>query len=247
VSDAPRPVLEIRELHVVRRSPEVIFSLSMPIIRVAPGGKVALVGPSGSGKSTLLDFMALILAPASLTRFRIAWPGEPAIELAEPILHRSVATLSAVRRLAIGYVPQTGGLLPYLTVEGNVALAARLARIEEPGRVDRLLTHLGLERHRASKPAALSVGERQRVAIARALVHRPIVVLADEPTSALDPVTADLVMAMLVGEAERRHVAIVLATHDQHRAERFGFDVASQRFAAPVEDQEVHSVFEYAA
>jgi len=238
------PALDIESLQILRRTADVVFHLSVPGLQVAPAGRLALVGPSGCGKSTLLDFLALILTPARVDRLVFGGMEGEAIDLTEPVLRRRIDLLAAIRRTRLGYVPQTGGLLPFLTVERNITLAADLAARPARGRADQLIADLGLERHRKSKPASLSVGERQRVAIARALVHGPAILLADEPTSALDPQTADTVMGILVEETARRNVAVVLATHDPSRAYRFGFRLARQHFEPTSDSRVVHSVFE---
>ena len=235
--------LTVEGLAVVRQSQDVIFSLSAPAFRLRNGSRVALVGPSGCGKSTLLDCLALLLQPKRVDRFVLERPGVGIADIAPHLRRWQDDTLADIRRLALGYVPQTGGLLPFLSVERNVALSCTLAGIPPDGRVARILRDVGLERHRHKKPGALSVGERQRVAIARALVHEPLIVIADEPTSALDPQTADRILSLLVHEAERRNVALLVATHDVERIRRFDFAFADHRFQAGASPRHIESVF----
>jgi putative ABC transport system ATP-binding protein len=141
------------------------------------------MGESGVGKSTLLNLLAGLDRP---TRAACWLEG---VDLSA--LDDDARTL--LRRRAVGFVFQAFHVLPYLTVEQNVALPLELlgvagARAHSAPR--RCWTRSG------SKPAArrfareLSGGEVQRVAIARALVHRPRLVLADEPTGNLDPRSA---------------------------------------------------------
>jgi putative ABC transport system ATP-binding protein len=235
--------LSIEGLSIVRRSEDIAFSLNVPQFRLPRGARVALVGPSGSGKSTLLDFLALLLKPQNIDSFKLAVPGRSATDISPLLRHWRGDALADIRRYAVGYVPQTGGLLSFLSVERNVALAAQLAGGVERERAERIIRDVGLERHRRKPPAALSVGERQRVAIARALVHEPLIVIADEPTSALDPQTADRVLSLLVREADRRNATLIVATHDVERIGRFDFSFAQHRLEAGHDSRHVISTF----
>jgi putative ABC transport system ATP-binding protein len=193
-----------------RQSGAYRFELAVPELAIRRGERVALVGASGSGKSTLLDLLALALAPDEAEGFDFA-PGDEAIDLAA-LWHRRARELDALRGRHVGYVLQTGGLLPFLSVRQNIALPGRLQG--ESAEVEALAERLGLADQLAKKPAALSVGQRQRVAIARALAHRPAVVLADEPTAAVDPTQAEEVMDLLVEHTARSGATLVVASHD---------------------------------
>jgi putative ABC transport system ATP-binding protein len=122
----------------------------------------------------------------------------------------------------VGYVLQTGGLVPFLSVAENVALPYWRDGASAPSEVASILSDLGIGHLATRMPRRVSVGERQRVAIARALVNRPPIVLADEPTSALDHDTAETVMALLSRVARERDAALVVVTHDPGIARRHG-------------------------
>ena len=105
-------------------------------------------------------------------------------------VHWTTTRRTLLRRRAVGFVFQAFHVLPYLTVEQNMALPSELARAPEKERAQRtadMLEAVGLGNCAAAYPRELSGGEVQRIAIARALVHRPRLVLADEPTGNLDP------------------------------------------------------------
>jgi putative ABC transport system ATP-binding protein len=193
------------------------FLLEIRTLVLAPGEALALVGPSGSGKSTALDLAALALAPDRAGRLAVA--GADAAPLWRAGDREALARLRAG---AIGYVTQTGALLPFITVGRNIALTQELAGRRDPGRIASLAERLGIAGELDKPPAALSVGQRQRAAIARALAHRPALVLADEPTAALHPEMADTVLALLVEHCAEQGAALLLATHDAARAERHG-------------------------
>ena len=219
------PLLDISALHVTRRAGQYAFRLEVPGFSLAPGGCVALLGKSGSGKSTMLDLLALALPPDGAARFTFRPHGE-AIDLAAA--WRGTATIQdRTRAQHIGYVLQTGGLLPFLSVRRNIALPAEIAGRPAPQRVEELARRLGVSHHLDRMPHALSVGERQRVAIARALVHQPPLVLADEPTSALDPALAVEVLDLLLAETRAEGAALIIATHDHDAAERLRLPVVA--------------------
>ncbi len=140
-----------------------------------------------------------------------------------------------LRRQHIGYVLQTGGLVPFLTVYGNLKAPRRLAGLADSGHGVVLAERLGIAAHMDKYPGELSVGERQRAAIARALVHEPAVVIADEPTAALDPENSDRVMALFVELAEECGTTLLVASHDRERVAEFGFRTVAHDFdpAAP--------------
>ena len=167
-------------------------TLDVPEFEVARGESVFLRGASGSGKSTLLSLMSGILAASSGSVKVLD------VELAE----LSVRKRDRFRAEHIGIVFQQFNLIPFLTVGGNLRLAARFARqanqeTEEQARslVQALQLHPDLLEQRADR---LSVGQQQRVAIARAFINKPDLILADEPTSALDADARDHFVRLLL-------------------------------------------------
>jgi len=123
---------------------------------------------------------------------------------------------------AFTYVFQDFALLPWRTVEANVALALehRLGKAERRERVAAALALTGLADFAAAYPKQLSGGMRQRVGIARALVVRPAVLLLDEPLSALDAQTRELLMEDLLRIWARERSTRVYVTHNLEEAAR---------------------------
>jgi nitrate/nitrite transport system ATP-binding protein len=169
-------------------------------LAVEQGEFVAILGPSGAGKTTLLSLIAgLLTADTGSIRLN-------GRELTRPGPER-------------GVVFQNYSLLPWLTVEQNVALA-----------VDQVFAHWPSERRRAhtlhyvrlvnlsaardKRPAQLSGGMRQRVAVARALAMEPDVLLLDEPLSALDALTRATLQDEIERIWERERKTVVLVTND---------------------------------
>ncbi|WP_109467343.1 ABC transporter ATP-binding protein [Albibacillus kandeliae] len=197
------------------------FRLEVEALRLEPGQMLALTGSSGSGKTLLLELLGLLRAPGQGTRFR--WLGETGeVDLAA-LWSRGPrnAELSRLRGRLFGFVPQTGGLMPFLSVAENIALPQRVNGAPDPGRVEHLMERLGLSDIARLRPDALSIGQRQRTAIARALSHRPPFVIADEPTAALDPETSDRVLDLLLDAARAEGSGVILSSHDIDRIERF--------------------------
>ena len=200
------------------------FTLVVEQFVLSAGDRVAIVGPSGSGKSTLLALMALALRPDDAATLTI--DGVDAFALWRA---GRLDALASVRARTLGFVPQTGALLPYLTLRDNIALAQRVRGRPDPARVSALGARLGIADAMDRRPAAVSVGQRQRAAVARALAHRPALVFADEPTASVHPAQADEVLALLTEAASEEGAALVMTTHDPSRAESAGYAIAPCR------------------
>jgi putative ABC transport system ATP-binding protein len=181
-------------------------------LELRQGEYLAVMGESGVGKSTLLNLLAGLDTPDS---GRVLLEGADLKSLDDD-------GITLLRRRAVGFVFQAFHLLPYLTVEQNVALPLDLLGVAEPERGQRTLEMLeavgmaGLARRFARE---LSGGEVQRVAIARALVHRPRLLLADEPTGNLDPRSAAQTLQLLRTQVKNHAGAGLLITHSRTAAE----------------------------
>lgn len=175
---------------------------------VIPSGKLVVIrGRSGSGKTTLLNLIAGLDDPSG---GRVAVGGRLLSKL-------SSSQIVDLRRKHIGFIFQTFGLLPFLSVEENVEVPMRLARApskERKQRVAEVLSLVGLSERSQHRTYELSGGEQQRVAIARALINRPYLILADEPTGQLDTATGAGIIRLLGEIVEQTGVTIVIASHD---------------------------------
>jgi len=163
-------------------------------LQVRPGELVALVGPSGCGKSTLLRIAAGLEHPTTGT-----------------------ATCAG----SVGFVFQDATLLPWRTVERNVALGAELvgvSRSERDARVAEAIDLVGLCGFEGHRPAALSGGMKMRVSLARALVLRPAIFLFDEPFGALDEITRERLNEELIRLFGLRPFAGLFVTHNIYEA-----------------------------
>ncbi|MBA1431620.1 ABC transporter ATP-binding protein [Pseudomonas orientalis] len=213
-------MLSLNAVHKSRGVGSQRYSLVIPALHLRASEQLAIVGPSGCGKSTLLDMLALVLAPDRIGQFELnridiggLWRADRQTDLAQ------------LRSRHLGYVLQTGGLLEFLDVRGNIALSRQLLGLKDDGSVTRLAGQLQIGDQLDKRPAALSVGQRQRVSCARALAHAPQLVLADEPTASLDPLNAERVMQALLAQAREHRAACVIATHDEPLARASGLQV----------------------
>jgi putative ABC transport system ATP-binding protein len=182
--------------------------LSKLSLQVKENELIAVMGPSGSGKSTFLSIAGALLTPTS---------GEVFIG-GEAVSGLKAKQLAELRLRKIGFIFQSANLIPYLKVEEQLLLIAKLAglRKEEARiRAKSLLERLGLSHRSRFYPSRLSGGEKQRVAIARALMNKPDVLFADEPTASLDAERGAAVLKMLAEEVRAEGRATVMVTHDE--------------------------------
>ena len=173
------------------------------------GEVVAVVGPSGCGKTTLLRTISGLTRPsAGSVRVdgRDVWAGRRPDAL-------------ALASLAIVF--QDANLLPWLTVEDNIALPLKLrgvARSERRAAAASLCERTGLEEFTRHRPRELSIGMRQRVALARALVASPKLLLLDEPFASLDAMTRDAMNLELQRVLIDSGCTVVVVTHSMAEA-----------------------------
>ena len=210
--------LEIEGTSIERKTSESSLRLVVERFELGLGEAVALTGPSGCGKSTLLDILAMVLWPESVRRMRVRVPKELHLRNVTSVVREKRQSEAArLRAAAYGYVLQTGGLLPFLTVRQNVEVADP-AGTQSPQtmqeRIARLAGALEIETKLDVLPGTLSVGERQRAAILRALAKRPTVLLADEPTANLDPETSRTTLSLLLEAATDSGAAVLVVSHD---------------------------------
>jgi osmoprotectant transport system ATP-binding protein len=213
-SDTRAASLEFR--HVSKRydrgggGPGAVNDLSFAV----PAGAICvLVGPSGCGKTTSLKLVNRLIEPTS---------GQVLLDGTDVMTQE----VTALRR-RIGYVIQSVGLFPHLTVGRNVATVPSLMgwpAKQQQARVEELLGLVGLDpaRYRDRYPSQLSGGERQRIGVARALAGDPLIMLMDEPFAAVDPIVRERLQDELLRLQREISKTILFVTHDIDEAIRMG-------------------------
>ena len=213
------PVISARSVTKTYGPNTVLRGVSLDIY---PGESVAIMGPSGSGKTTLLHALAGIITMDSGS-VHITTPHPGAGPNTVDLSSLTEKQRTALRAGSFGFIFQQGLLVPELTTEENVALAAMLAgggRAQARVAAVDLLTKLGLGDKLQCRIGELSGGQAQRVAIARSQVTGAPITFADEPTGALDTTTAHEVMALLLALIPQQGKTLVIVTHDPQVAQR---------------------------
>ncbi|MDQ0474505.1 ABC transporter ATP-binding protein [Labrys wisconsinensis] len=171
-------------------------------LTIPSGGFVSLLGPSGCGKSTLMLMIAGLLDASE---------GEVRVD------GRRVET----PQTDIGIMFQDNTLVPWRTVEGNVALQLELRGLDPAAygaRIRELLRSVRLEGFGARYPHELSGGMQQRAAFCQALVHDPDTLLFDEPLGKLDAMTREGIRGDLQALWMKRRPTVVFVTHSIEEA-----------------------------
>ncbi len=183
----------------------IVNALSNVSISIKKGDFVVILGPSGCGKTTLLNMIGGIDITTSGT-IRVN---------DKEITNLGEKQLTNYRKEDIGFIFQFYNLIPTLTAEENVELAARLKFPREAYKKSMaILEAIGMEDKADKFPSQLSGGEQQRVAIARALVKEPKVVLADEPTGNLDSVTSERILSVMMKICKEKGTTFLIVTHN---------------------------------
>lgn len=184
------------------------------------GEFVVLIGPSGCGKTTLLRMVNQL---ETITGGDILLNG------------KSVRKLNKIdMRRKMGYVIQSIGLFPNMTIEANVMIVPRLLgwdRVKLQSRYNYLMDLIGLnpDEYKKRYPHELSGGQQQRVGVARALAADPPVMLMDEPFGALDPIIRDRLQEEFLQIQREINKTVIFVSHDIDEAIKMGDKIALMR------------------
>ena len=180
----------------------MIPALSGASFEVEKGQPAVILGASGAGKTTALNILG---GMETATDGAVYVDGRDITRLRGKQLIR-------YRREDIGFVFQFYNLVPNLTAQENVELAAQICSdsLSAPEMLDRV----GLSDRKNNFPAQLSGGEQQRVAIARAIAKKPKLLLCDEPTGALDYRTGKQILQLLQDTCRQDGMTVLVITHN---------------------------------
>jgi ABC-2 type transport system ATP-binding protein len=171
-------------------------------LEIEVGEVYGLIGPNGAGKTTLIQMLAAAQEPTT---------GE--IYINGDRLRRDKSNPTLKRRL--GYLPDDYPLYDELTVWDYLDYFARLYKLREPRRTQRLhevLELIQLGNKRNSLISTLSRGMKQRLCLARTIIHEPIVLLLDEPVSGLDPI-ARMQFREIIKVLQEAGMTILISSH----------------------------------
>lgn len=202
----------IRFEHVVKRygAQTVLEDFNLDISR---GEFLTVIGRSGCGKTTALKMINGLNVPDAGIIF---------------VNGENIAGADQIRlRRRIGYVIQSIGLFPHMSVAKNITYVPDLSRewdrATAKSKVTELLKKVGLDESYAGRyPDELSGGQCQRVGIARALASGPEILLMDEPFGAVDEITRKTLQEEILHIQKEMHVTVVFITHDIKEALRLG-------------------------
>lgn len=173
-------------------------------------GKInVLIGPSGCGKTTTMKMINRLIEHTDGTI---------------TINEKNINHIDRIElRRSIGYVIQSIGLFPHMTIYDNVATVPKLLKWNKrkiDQRVEELLTLVDLDpkTYRKRYPSELSGGQQQRIGVIRALAAEPSIILMDEPFSALDPISREQLQDELVRLQQEIKKTIIFVTHDMDEA-----------------------------
>jgi ABC-2 type transport system ATP-binding protein len=170
-------------------------------LSVQPGEILGFLGPNGAGKTTTLRMLTTLLAPTG-----------GAATIAGFDLVRSPGDV----RRRIGYVAQSSGVDPQISVYEELLTQGRLYRLtrqDAAARATGLAHDLGLTDLLGRRCGTLSGGQRRRLDIALGLTHRPDVLFLDEPTTGLDPRSRAGLWALIRRIREEHGTTVFLTTH----------------------------------
>jgi len=184
-------MLKVQGIHSFYDKSHVLHGVSIEVNR---GEVVSLLGRNGAGKTTTLKSIVGIVVPRE---------GRILFEDAEI----QGMEIHAIARLGIALTPEHRGIFHLLTVEENLAIAARKGSVWRLEDVYR--TFPRLKERRRNRGGMLSGGEQQMLAIARALVNDPKLLLLDEPTEGLAPVIVEEV-ERVIATIRRSGIAVLL-------------------------------------
>ncbi|MDR3241967.1 MAG: ABC transporter ATP-binding protein [Lactobacillaceae bacterium] len=194
--------------HISKRYPNGADGVDDVSFEAEAGEFIVLIGTSGSGKTTLIRMINRLNTPTK---------GELTIQ------EKNIKKIDAISlRRKIGYVVQSIGLMPHMTIQQNMMLVPNLLKWpkeKQDAKALELIELVDLEPEVLERfPSELSGGQQQRIGVARALAAEQDLILMDEPFGALDPITRERIQQLVKKLQTELKKTIVLVTHDMDEA-----------------------------
>lgn len=201
------------------------YKIELPELELNSGDVYAITGVSGCGKSTLLECLGLLRQDFSAKNLSL-----DSYELSK----LSSKEQCLVRSSLMGYMPQTGGLIPYLTIKENLKLQIEVSadsfyKLTGKKPDTKVMFHEVLEKMQKFSmdslldryPHELSIGQRQRAVFLKTISHNPKIVFIDEPTSSLDPEHGKILFDSIVSLSRQLDMCALVVTHDLNLVNKF--------------------------
>ncbi|VTS12501.1 betaine/proline/choline family ABC transporter ATP-binding protein [Streptococcus pseudoporcinus] len=199
------PIIEYQNVNKIYGDKIAVDKINLKIM---PGDFICFIGTSGSGKTTLMRMINRMLKPSN---GKILFKGKDISEFNPVQLRRK-----------IGYVIQSIGLMPHMTIYENITLVPKLLKWSEEDKMAKakeLLKIVELPEDFLDRyPSELSGGQQQRIGVIRALAADQDIILMDEPFGALDPITREGIQDLVKSLQEKMGKTIILVTHDMDEA-----------------------------
>lgn len=195
-------ILEIQNLYKSFGKETILSDVSLHLEK---NKVLSLLGSSGSGKTTLLKIIAGL---EHQDRGKVILNGRE-VSKARP-QHRNIV-----------YLYQEALLFPHLDAFENIAFGLRLRKTPEKEvkeKVNKMLQHLGMQKHATKMSHQLSGGQRQRISFGRAMIIEPTLLLLDEPFGALDSGTRQKMQELFKALAKAMQISALFVTHDLKEA-----------------------------
>jgi len=211
------PLLSVEGVSVELPTPRgALCAVDKVDLALAPGRTLGIVGESGCGKTMLSRAILQLLPKRARLGGRVMFAGRDLVTLDPEALRRLRGP-----ELAVVFQDPMTSLNPVLTIGTQIVETLQAHLGMDAGAAFRrgsaLLAAVGIpapDQRMRQYPHQLSGGMRQRVAIAIALSCEPRLLIADEPTTALDVTVQAQILDLLAREQRRRHMAMILITHD---------------------------------
>ena len=189
--------IRVRNLNFAYTREPVLKSINFELEQ----GAIGLLGPNGSGKTTLLR---CLLGHVPLKTGQVE------------VLGHDMAKSARAARAGLGWMPESGGIIPGMSGVGLVAYLGELSGMparDAMQRAHEVLHYVGLADERYRPCENYSQGMKQRLKLAQSLVHDPAWVFLDEPTSGLDPRGRVSILELIHDLAWNKNLGVILSTH----------------------------------
>ncbi len=201
-------IIEIKELSKSFQDQKAVSGLNLSI---GKGQFFGFLGPNGAGKTTTIRMMTGII------------PADQGEILIDGLSLRSNKTKILQN---IGVVPEIRGFYGWMTAAEYLHFFGELFTVSQlRGRINHLLTLVGLSENKNQRIATFSSGMKQRLSLARALLHQPAILFLDEPTNGLDPQGQEDIKKLLQ-HLNKEGVTVFISTHLLHEVEELCSHIA---------------------